>query len=170
MLNAIFAELRHAAAAVRAAGEATSLAAFESAHAEASARWADARARAGAHLREAHQTQLEHLQARAACEFARRRSAAPRSLCARSDSPGRLLARARTPRQARLADAEADAVSADPVVVALRREQRTLLGQRQFTKAYDALKRLKDAEAKARAAAQGGRRAAAAAARAHRRL
>ena len=70
-MTSVFAELRHAAAAVRATQDCVSLPEFEVAHAAAYAAWTEARSRTGTYLLEQHALQQEHLQARNCACFCR---------------------------------------------------------------------------------------------------
>lgn len=70
--NALFAELRHAAAAVRASREPTVLEEYEHAHSIAWAAWAEARERTGEALSALHAAQHERLLVRRAVASALR--------------------------------------------------------------------------------------------------
>ena len=70
-VTSVFAELRHAAAAVRATQDCASLREFEASHAAAYAAWTEARSRTATYLLEQHALQQEHLQARNCACFCR---------------------------------------------------------------------------------------------------
>jgi hypothetical protein len=131
-VSAVFSELRHAATVVRATQNAATLLESEAAFAAAFAAWTETRGRMDAYLREHHAAKLARLHVR--LRVAVRLTCWPLSV--------RL--------QARFVGAEEEAARSCPTAVALWREQRALLSARQFVQAFDHLKRVKAAEAKAR--------------------
>lgn len=139
-----FAELRHAAAVVRAAQAAASLSEFEVAFGAAYAAWRETRRRTEVQLRDHHVAEVErlHVRSRASCVRATKRLLWP-DACVHS--PCR--------NKARFAADDAQAVRTCPTASALRREQQALLGARQFVQAFEHLKLVKAAEAKVSASA-----------------